>query len=322
MEPGERAAPDLGQARARRPRLHAGHVRRLGLAAGLPAGRRPRAGRRPGAARPGQPVGVRAAHRRRPQRLRAHRRGPAEPAGPRADGRASSPSSTAEADDALAREGFAAPTTAVRAHRRRALLRAGLRGAGADAGRRRGRGADRAGGRAVPRRAPRRCTATTCATTRARRSSGSTCGSPGSGPIRTPGAARGPCRQRLRSAPAPAPGGRDFGDGWCEAALYDRRGSAPATWSRGPAVIEEFGSTVPVHPGFRAAGRRAPQPADHPDRAEPVMSGHAAAPVRLPAHRGRRRPTSTRCWSRSSRATWPASRWRWRRRSPARRARR
>ena len=27
---------------------------------------------------------------------------------------------------------------------------------------------------------------------------------------------------------------------------------APATWSTGPAVIEEYGSTVPVHPGFAA----------------------------------------------------------------------
>ena len=71
MEPGQRAAPGHGQARPRRPRLHAHHVRRLGLAAAVPADGRARHPDRAGAARPRQRVGVRAAHRRREERLRA-----------------------------------------------------------------------------------------------------------------------------------------------------------------------------------------------------------------------------------------------------------
>ena len=43
LEPGQRAAPDHRQARPGRPRLHAGHVRRFGFAAAVPADRHPRA---------------------------------------------------------------------------------------------------------------------------------------------------------------------------------------------------------------------------------------------------------------------------------------
>ncbi len=71
------------QARPGRPRLHAGDLRRLRLAAAVPAGRHPRAGRRAGAPRPGQRLGVRAAHRRRPQRLRADGGEPARRPRPR-----------------------------------------------------------------------------------------------------------------------------------------------------------------------------------------------------------------------------------------------
>ena len=38
------------------------------------------------------------------------------------------------------------------------------------------------------------------------------------------------------------------------------RGSARATSSRGPAVLEEFSSTVPLHPGLHRPGRRLRQP--------------------------------------------------------------
>jgi N-methylhydantoinase A len=43
-----------------------------------------------------------------------------------------------------------------------------------------------------------------------------------------------------------------FFDDWVETPTYDRPLLAPGDVVHGPAVIEEFGSTVPVHPGFRA----------------------------------------------------------------------
>src|SRR5919199_1491994 len=43
-----------------------------------------------------------------------------------------------------------------------------------------------------------------------------------------------------------------FFDDWTETPTYDRTLLAPGDVVPGPAVIEEFGSTVPVHPGFRA----------------------------------------------------------------------
>ena len=61
---------------------------------------------------------------------------------------------------------------------------------------------------------------------------------------------------------APAEGGADravtgsravsFDDDWVETPTHSRRLLAPGDVVHGPAVIEEFGSTVPVHPGFRA----------------------------------------------------------------------
>ncbi len=41
-------------------------------------------------------------------------------------------------------------------------------------------------------------------------------------------------------------------DEWFEAAVYDRSRLGAGDVVRGPAVIEEFGSTVPVHPGYAA----------------------------------------------------------------------
>jgi len=41
-----------------------------------------------------------------------------------------------------------------------------------------------------------------------------------------------------------------FDGGWTDAAVYDRAGLRAGHHLRGPAVVQEFGSTVPVHPGF------------------------------------------------------------------------
>jgi len=41
-------------------------------------------------------------------------------------------------------------------------------------------------------------------------------------------------------------------DDWGDVATYDRSRLGTGDTIDGPAVIEEFGSTVPLHPGFRA----------------------------------------------------------------------
>ena len=41
-------------------------------------------------------------------------------------------------------------------------------------------------------------------------------------------------------------------DGWVEAAIYERAKLGAGDVIDGPAVLEEFSSTIPVHPGFRA----------------------------------------------------------------------
>jgi N-methylhydantoinase A len=45
---------------------------------------------------------------------------------------------------------------------------------------------------------------------------------------------------------------RVFFDDWIETPTFNRPDLAPGDVVTGPAIIEEFGSTVPVHPGFRA----------------------------------------------------------------------
>jgi N-methylhydantoinase A len=64
-------------------------------------------------------------------------------------------------------------------------------------------------------------------------------------------AARSP-RSMNRGRPAPAVR-RVFFDEWVKAAVVRRDDLAPGDDVVGPAVIEEFGSTVPVHPGFGAS---------------------------------------------------------------------
>ena len=42
-------------------------------------------------------------------------------------------------------------------------------------------------------------------------------------------------------------------DGWSDAAIYDRSLLGAGHRMVGPAVVQEFGSTVPIHPGFVAS---------------------------------------------------------------------
>ncbi|HEX6326464.1 MAG TPA: hydantoinase/oxoprolinase family protein [Jiangellaceae bacterium] len=72
----------------------------------------------------------------------------------------------------------------------------------------------------------------------------------GIGPIRTPslpdvtpGAGADRARSGVRQV---------YFDDWTETAVYQRAALGAADAVAGPAIIEEFGSTVPVHPGFTA----------------------------------------------------------------------
>ena len=72
----------------------------------------------------------------------------------------------------------------------------------------------------------------------------------GIGPIRTPSvptAATGAGADRALTGSRPV-----YFDDWTEASVYQRDALGAGDRVTGPAIIEEFGSTVPVHPGFRA----------------------------------------------------------------------
>ena len=72
----------------------------------------------------------------------------------------------------------------------------------------------------------------------------------GVGPIRRPELRRAPAG---RGAETARTGTRPMhADGWTDAALYDRASLGAGDVVHGPAVLEEFGSTIPVHPGFAA----------------------------------------------------------------------
>ena len=179
------------------------------------------------------------------------------PARPGRGAPASSTRSTAQAAEALTKEGFAASRAPVRPHRRPALLRAGLRGAGPGR-RRRAVDAVLARRRRVPRRAPRALRLRL----RRRPDPAGRVGQPAGLRHRPDPAPGDPARRRWfeargaserletddargRSASTPATG------------TSRRRSSGDPTWRRapsstGPAIIEEFGSTVPLHPGFTA----------------------------------------------------------------------
>jgi N-methylhydantoinase A len=69
----------------------------------------------------------------------------------------------------------------------------------------------------------------------------------------------GPIRRPDIVALTPKDGGTDravtgsrrvFFDTWIDTPTYNRPDLAPGDVVTGPAIIEEFGSTVPVHPGF------------------------------------------------------------------------
>ena len=55
-----------------------------------------------------------------------------------------------------------------------------------------------------------------------------------------------PSRARVSSRPV------HFGEEWTDAPVYERSRLAPGDTVEGPAIIQEFGSTLPLHPGFRA----------------------------------------------------------------------
>jgi N-methylhydantoinase A len=73
----------------------------------------------------------------------------------------------------------------------------------------------------------------------------------GIGPIRRPDMVE---REPEDGGPERAVTGsrRVFFDDWTDTPTYDRPRLGPGDEVRGPAIIEEFGSTVPVHPGFVA----------------------------------------------------------------------
>ena len=159
--------------------------------------------------------------------------------------------------------GLRAGAAPVRPHRRPALLRPGLRGAGRRARRRHRRRRARRGGRPASTPSTARSTATTSPATPPSRSSGSTSASPASARSAGPRSAAIP-RRVTRSGRPSERAGRAFRDARRDAGLLRRRGrvrrhagrrSAPTSRrgrrSSGPVIIEEFGSTVPVHPGFQ-----------------------------------------------------------------------
>ncbi|SDD40622.1 N-methylhydantoinase A [Geodermatophilus telluris] len=73
----------------------------------------------------------------------------------------------------------------------------------------------------------------------------------GIGPIRRPDLVALPARQGGVER-AVTGSRRVFFDDWVDTPTYDRPALAPGDVVSGPAVVEEFGSTVPVHPGFAA----------------------------------------------------------------------
>ncbi|MFD2090833.1 hydantoinase/oxoprolinase family protein [Blastococcus deserti] len=73
----------------------------------------------------------------------------------------------------------------------------------------------------------------------------------GIGPIRRPDIVELPPREGGTDR-AVTGSRRVFFDDWVDTPTYDRPRLAPGDVVRGPAIVEEFGSTVPVHPGFAA----------------------------------------------------------------------
>ncbi len=74
----------------------------------------------------------------------------------------------------------------------------------------------------------------------------------GIGPIRRPDLVARPDRTEGSVADAVTGTRRVFFDEWTDTPLYARTQLQPGDVVTGPAIVEEFGSTVPVHPGFTA----------------------------------------------------------------------
>jgi N-methylhydantoinase A len=72
----------------------------------------------------------------------------------------------------------------------------------------------------------------------------------GVGPIRKPSLPRVAAGTGAETASTGSR--RVFFDDWVEAGVYDRGRLGAGDVVAGPAVLEEFSSTVPVHPGFGA----------------------------------------------------------------------
>ena len=251
LEPGQRAAPGDREARARRPRLHDDDLRRVRLAAALPPDRHPRAGR---------PCWCRATPATSPRSGCSPSTSATTTCVRRSAGTTTSTStwwpacSTSCGRRPRPRwtgEGFARERAPLPADSRPALRRAGVRGAGAGAGRCGRPGVERRGRRGLPRRAraalrlrlPRRPAA--------------------AGRVGQPAGHRGRADRAARAAGGRRAGGRP-GPGAHRRTpgvlrRLDRHPRLLAARPRagdelvGPAVIEEFGSTVPLHPGFTAS---------------------------------------------------------------------
>ncbi|WP_226352849.1 hypothetical protein [Pseudonocardia sp. ICBG601] len=217
----------------------------------MPARRRARRPDRPGPAEPRQRVRVRPAHRGREERLRAD---------PRRAGRRARPGRglPRRRRPHRAGRGRAGPggvpgrAARLRPHRRPALLRAGLRGARPGAGR---------------TRHPDTLAAVADAFHAAHRAlyGYDFAGDPGQQVewvnLRVSGI--GPIRRReiathdLVADPVVAAAGRrpvcfDAAQGYLDTPVYRRTDLVPGAVVDGPAIVEEFGSTVPLHPGFTA----------------------------------------------------------------------
>ncbi len=106
------------------------------------------------------------------------------------------------------------------------------------------------GRRGVPRRAP----GALRLRQPARRPAGGRVGEP-AGHRRRPDPQAGRCRRsRTAAVPQAARTGTRavWFDDWVEAGVYDRARLGAGDVVEGPAVLEEFSSTVPLHPGFAA----------------------------------------------------------------------
>ena len=248
-----------GQAGARRPRLHAHDVRWLRLAAAVPPHGHPRHpdGARP--AQPGQRVGVRAAHRRRQERLRADPRRPPPRHSTSPTVQATYDALTTQARDALDKEGFDREvhrfvrTADVRYFGQAFEVRVGVPDGPLDAD------AARRGGPALPRRAPGAVRLRLLP----RRLAAGRVGQPAGlrdradHPARDPQERRWPRDSRQRDVldqrrGQPARLLRDLRRVRRDAGAVAPRPATGPHGREGRSIIEEFGSTVPVHPGFAA----------------------------------------------------------------------